>query len=194
MNANQRWQTLHTTELLDRSPWLRVLLDHVRLPNGVEITDFYRVEMRDWVQVIAVSDDGRIPMLELYRHGPGMQSLELPAGYVDPGESPQTAMQRELLEEAGVEAAVWRNLGRFFIDGNRGCGGTHIFLAQGAQQVRDPEHEASEIMALRWLALDDVRAAWLAGRLSNVGTVAAVGLALGVLEGNHAADSTRTDG
>jgi ADP-ribose pyrophosphatase len=196
MTTNQRWQTLSTTNLLDRSPWLRVQLDHVRLPNGVEITDFHRVEMRDWTQVVAVTDDGRVPMLELYRHGPGVQSLELPAGYVDDGETPEATMRRELLEEAGVEAATWHHLGSFFIDGNRGCGATHIFLARGARQVRAPEHEASEVMTLRWLSLADVRAAWLAGRLPNVGTVAAVGLALAQLEGEqeHAADSTRTDG
>ncbi len=194
MDLTQRWQTLGSTVLLDRSPWLRVTLDHVRLPNGVEIADFHRVEMREWAQVFAVTDDGRVPLLELYRHGAGMRSLELPAGYLDDGETPQAAMRRELLEEAGVEAADWQYLGRFFMDGNRGCGATHIFLARGARQLRAPEHEAEEIMALRWLSLDEVRAAWLGGQMPNAGTIAAVGLALGVLEGKHAADSPRADG
>ncbi len=184
MNLKQPWQTLATAELLNCPPWVRVLLEHVRLPNGVEISDFYRIEMVEWAQVFAVTDDGRVPMLEMYRHGPRRVSLELPAGYIDAGETPADTIRRELREEAGVVASEWRSLGRFFIDGNRGCGATHIFLARGAQQVSDTAHESSELMALRWLTLDEVRAAWLGGGLANMGTLAAVGLALGVLEGN----------
>lgn len=183
MNPRQPWQTLATTELLNRAPWLRVLVEHVRLPNGVEIADFYRVEMREWAQVFALTDDGRVPMLEMYRHGPGMASLELPAGYIDSGETPEETIRRELREEAGVVAGSWHSLGRYFMDGNRGCGATHIFLARGAQQVSDTAHESGELMALRWLTLDEVRAAWRGGDLANMGTLAAVGLALSVLEG-----------
>lgn len=180
---HQPWRVLRSIELLDRSPWLRVTLDHVRLPNGVEIADFHRVEMIEWAQVVAVTADGRVPMVELYRHGPGMLSLELPAGYVDQDETPEETIQRELREEAGVEADTWRYLGRFFVDGNRGCGATHIYLARNAQQVAPVDLEDAELMALRWLTLDELRAAWLGGRFSNVGTVAAVGLALGMLQG-----------
>lgn len=182
------WEVLASRELLARPPWLRVLAERVRLPNGHELDAFYRIEMPDWAQIFAMTEDGRVPMVEHYKHGPREISLELPAGYLDPGEEPLQAAQRELREEVGAEAARWRLLGRFFVDGNRGCGASYVFLAEGAHEVAAPQHEASEIMALHWLTLAEVRAAWRAGRLHNLGTLGAVGLALDALEGEHASD------
>ncbi len=177
------WETLSRTLLLDRQPWLRVSEEHVRLPNGVEIRDFYRIDMPDWVQIFALDDRGVVTMIEHYKHGAGMVSLELPAGYIDPGETPEVAARRELREEIGQEARDWRCLGQFFVDGNRGCGSTHVFLARGAYQVAAPSLEESEIIASRQMTLADVRAALVGGRIRNVGTLAGVGLALAVLEG-----------
>lgn len=178
----QPWEVLSSQKLLDGSPWLRVYAEHVRLPNGYEIPDFYRIEMPEWAQVFAVSDDGRVIMVEHYKHGAGMLSLELPAGYIEHGEQPEASARRELLEETGLEASEWRSLGRFFMDGNRGCGASHIFLARHACRVSEPQREESEIMVQRWLTLDELRAAWLGGQISNLGTLGAVGLALAILE------------
>lgn len=182
------WKILATKELLDCSPWLRVSAEHVRLPNGHEIAAFYHIEMPEWTQVFAVTADGRVPFIEHWKQGPRAVSLELPAGYLDAGETPEAAARRELREETGVEATEWHYLGRFFMDGNRGCGASHIFLALGAQAVAAPHREASEIMAQHWLTLPEVRAAWQGGHIRNVATVAAVGLALAALEGGHAPD------
>ncbi|MBN2305081.1 MAG: NUDIX hydrolase, partial [Anaerolineae bacterium] len=95
---------------------------------------------------------------------------------------PEQAARRELLEETGQQADDWRCLGRFFINGNRGCGASHIFLARQAKQVAPPDLEASEIIIQHRLTLDEVRAAWLGGRIHHVGTIAAVGLALAVIQ------------
>ncbi|HML22869.1 MAG TPA: NUDIX hydrolase [Aggregatilinea sp.] len=176
------WDTLSHEILLDRMPWLRIAVEHVRLPSGHEIEDFHRIEMPEWAQVFAVVEDGRVAMIEHYKHGPRTVSLELPAGYLDAGEAPDTAARRELYEETGLEADDLQYLGRFFIDGNRGCGGSHIFVARHARQVSEPHLEASEDITQRRLALDDVRAACLDGRIKNIATVAAIGLAMAVLE------------
>jgi ADP-ribose pyrophosphatase len=175
------WRVLESTELINRLPWLRVSAEHVRLPNGHEIPDFYRVELPEWAQVFAVTDDGRVAMIEHYKHGPGVVSLELPAGYLEPGEDPEAAARRELREETGLTSDSWRYLGRYFIDGNRGCGASHIFLVQGARQVGAPQLEESEMITQRRLALDEVRAAWRDGTITNMSTVGAVGLALAIL-------------
>ncbi len=176
------WDVMSHEVLLDRMPWLRIAVEHVRLPSGHEIEDFHRIEMPEWAQVFAVVEDGRVAMIEHYKHGPRTVSLELPAGYIDPGEAPEAAARRELREETGLDADEMQSMGRFFIDGNRGCGGSHIFVARQARQVSEPHLEASEDIAQRRLSFDDVRAACLDGRIKNIATVAAVGLALAVLE------------
>ncbi|HEX3051145.1 MAG TPA: NUDIX hydrolase [Aggregatilineaceae bacterium] len=176
------WEVLSNKILLDCQPWLRIIEEHVRLPNGHELPDFYRIEMPEWAQVFAVMEDGRVAMIEQYKHGPHMTSLELPAGYLEPGEPPEVSARRELLEETGLEADDWTYLGRYYIDGNRGCGATHIFMVRNARQVAQPHLEESEIIVQKRMSLDEVRAAWSTGKIHNLATVAAVGLALAALE------------
>jgi len=179
------WDVLSKKVLLDCWPWLRISTEHVRLPNGYEIPDFYRIDMPEWAQVFALADDGTVALVEHYKQGAGMVSLELPAGYVEDGEAPEVSARRELLEETGLEASDWRYLGRYFIDGNRGCGGSHVFLARHTRQVGPPRLEESEIIVQRRLTLDELRAAWLGGRIHNMSTVGAIGLALAILEENR---------
>ena len=76
--------------------------------------------------------------IEEYKHGPGRVVLHLPAGYLEPGEEPLAAAQRELREETGYEAGVWTSLGALYEDGNRGMSIGHHFLAQNARQVARP--------------------------------------------------------
>lgn len=73
------WQVLKQTVLYE-SQWLRLLMEHVRLPNHVEIEDFYRIEMIPYVMMFAVDREGCVAMVEHYKHGPQLVSLELPAG------------------------------------------------------------------------------------------------------------------
>jgi 8-oxo-dGTP pyrophosphatase MutT (NUDIX family) len=177
----QPWEVLARTELLDAWPWLRVYREHVRLPTGVEIADYYRIDMPAYVEIFAVTTDSRVAMVEHYKHGPGMASLELPAGYVEDqrdGNAPINSARRELLEETGLVAPTWQPLGRFFIDGNRGCGWMIGFLATGAVYHQRPQLESTEVLVARLLPLAEVRDLWMSGKMMNVAAAALIGLAL----------------
>jgi 8-oxo-dGTP pyrophosphatase MutT (NUDIX family) len=63
--------------------------------------DFYVVHLADAVNVIALTPDRRILLVEQFRAGSGMDSLETPGGLIDPGEDPLEAGVRELREETG---------------------------------------------------------------------------------------------
>lgn len=65
---------------------------------------FYRLHAPDWAQLVPVTPDGEIVMVEQYRHGSKRIVLEIPAGHVDPGEPPAETAVRECLEETGYRA------------------------------------------------------------------------------------------
>jgi hypothetical protein len=74
----------------------RIRYDDYRFePSGSE-RDFVVLECPDWVNVVPVTDDGRIVLVRQYRHGIQKTALELPGGVIDDGESPEGAALREL--------------------------------------------------------------------------------------------------
>ena len=82
--------------------------------TGVE-HDFYVIESVNWVNVIALTPDGNMVMIEQYRHGSGTVELEIPGGMIDAGDaSPEAAGIRELREETGYEGVRDRVIGEIY--------------------------------------------------------------------------------
>jgi ADP-ribose pyrophosphatase len=71
------------------------------------------VDHPDSVVIVAVEGD-QVLCVRQTRRGPGKDTLELPSGKIDPGESPLEAAARELAEECALGAAEWQELGSFW--------------------------------------------------------------------------------
>ncbi len=98
---NRKWKVL-TSEYLAREPWFTVRHESLELPDGRRIPDYYVLEYPDWINVIAITRDGRFVFIDQYRHGLGETSYEIPAGVSEPSDgSKLAAAQRELAEETG---------------------------------------------------------------------------------------------
>jgi ADP-ribose pyrophosphatase len=171
------WQVLRRRELLDGSPWLRVWAEDVRLPNGTVIEGFYKLEMPDYVVVVPMCDDG-VVVQRMYKHGPGGIGLHVPAGYIETGEEPLAAAQRELLEETGCSADDWTYLGRLTNDGNRGSGAGHFFLARDVHKTGKPIKDELEVATVETISLDQLVEAVLGGEVPLLSIAGAVGLAV----------------
>lgn len=175
--ALQPWRTLSSECTLSDSPWLKLSTMRVELPSGKIIERFYRVDLPTYAMIVPITKSNRVVMVRQYKHGVGKVIMNLPGGYVEQGETPLEAAQRELLEETGFEAEIWHHLGKFCIDGNRGCGEVHCFVAGGAQQVRCPQQDPTEELELILQRPDEALEHLTCGRIGTVGPAIALALA-----------------
>jgi 8-oxo-dGTP pyrophosphatase MutT (NUDIX family) len=133
--------------LIDRR-WIEVHEQHVRLPNGHEIDEFHLIRGPDWAGVLAITEDQRVVLVRQYRHGLGGESLELPAGVLDVGESPAAAAERELREETGYVADEFLPISRVSTEPARNTTRAHFFVAAGARYVGAPTPEMTEAISV----------------------------------------------
>jgi ADP-ribose pyrophosphatase len=118
--------------------------------------DFYIIESRDWVNIIPVTPDRSVVMIRQYRHGQGKVTLEIPGGLVDPGDTPQEAATRELLEETGYGSEGWTKIGEVNPNPalfNNRC---HTYLARNVRKVRTPSFDQTEDIEEVLVPLSDI--------------------------------------
>lgn len=127
-----------------RDQWVAVRSDKVLLPNGQTLDPYHAVEVADGVNIIPITDDGNILLVEQYRHVVGRTILEIPAGHIDAGEDPEAAGRRELLEEAGYEGESWHELGALLTGASRLTSKFTSFLALGVRKVAEPSLDEAE--------------------------------------------------
>jgi ADP-ribose pyrophosphatase len=142
------WEVLNTTPVLEHS-FVTVAMEEVRLPDGQVIPDWPKILTHDYVNAVVVNKNKEALILEGYKHGAGRIIWQIVGGYLEPGEDPLTAVQRELLEETGYSTKDWSYLGSFVVDPNRHIGIGHFFCAQNieptSQPIQNPDLEAYEL-------------------------------------------------
>jgi ADP-ribose pyrophosphatase len=157
--------------------------EDVELPSGRVVEGFYTIQAPDFALVVPVTRAGQVIAVRQYKHGAGRVSLALPAGYVEPGESPEMAARRELLEETGYATERWVALGGFVVDGNRGCGRAHLFLAGDVERVQAPSETDLEEGEVLVMEASEFRAAVSGGEVVLLPAAAAFALALASPQG-----------
>ncbi|UWF76833.1 NUDIX domain-containing protein [Microbacterium neungamense] len=163
--------------------------DRVRYGDG-EIRRQY-VDHTGAVAVVALDDEGRVLLIQQYRHPIRCRDWELPAGLLDvEGEEPLLAAQRELAEEADIVAAHWEPLLSTYTTPGGNSEIIHVFLATGLARVDAVHSRIDEEADIRvaWVPLSEAADAVLEGRMRN-----AV-LSIGVLAAERRLGATRTDG
>ena len=151
-----KWEILNSTYPFE-CPWLRIRKDHVLMPSGLEIPDFYVEELPNWVNVIAITKEGLFVLEEQYRHGIQSVCVELPAGVVEKDEDPLTAAQRELKEETGYTDGEWIPYGSY-APNTSGCNNICFsFIALGVEKTTDPKKEPTEDIKLRIVTKNELK-------------------------------------
>ena len=129
------------------------------------------LEKPDSVIVVAV-DGSEIVVVRQSRAGASEVTVELPAGSIETGESPEETAARELLEECGLAAGAWRPLGSFWAAPDYATEYVHAFEATELAQVG----AATPMQGEEDLEVDRLPLRGVMGELSDANSLAALAL------------------
>jgi ADP-ribose pyrophosphatase len=152
----------------------RIRVDTRRSPLDGELHRFVVLDAPDWVNVVAVTREGQVVLIRQFRHGLGELALEIPGGMVDPGEAPERAAERELLEETGYQAGRWERLG--FVHPNPAIqnNGCTTFLALDCELVAEPAGDATEDIAVELVPADRLPGLVASGQITHALVIGAL--------------------
>lgn len=179
------WTTLSRRTLLAHSRFLTVEEHTVQLPDGRVIENWPWLVTPDYVNVAAITAEGKFLCFRQMKYPLSEASLAAVGGYIEPGEDPLQAAQRELLEETGYEAAEWLPLGSYWVDANRGMSRGHFFLARQAYRAQPPHADDLEEQELLELSRDELATALSKGDFKIMAWAAILALALNDLANPH---------
>ena len=184
------WKTLSRKTILNHSKFLTVENHTIELSNGRVISNWPWLIMPDYIIVIAITVKDEFLCFRQTKYGVSGTTLAPVGGYLEAGEEPLVTAQRELLEETGYKAPDWISLGHYRVDGNRGAGIAHLYLARDAHYVAEPNSDDLEEQQLLHLDRTDIEAALTGGEFKVLAWTTAFALALHYLEGGAPASST----
>jgi ADP-ribose pyrophosphatase len=152
---------------------VHLTVEDVTLPNG-HTTPLEIVRHPGAAAVAALDEQGRVTLLRQYRHAAGGYLWEVPAGKLDPGESPAACAARELEEEAGLAATRLEELGSIVT-----CPGfcdevIHLFLATGLSRVPTRLGADEVIDSVTTIPLREALAMIRDGTIHDAKTIAAL--------------------
>lgn len=147
-------------------------VDEVEEPGGVRATREV-VRQQGSVAALPVHDDGRITLVRQYRYAVDDYVWELPAGRLDPGETPEEGARRELEEEVGLRAGRMERIARFYTTPGFCSEVMHLFRATELTSV-PARPEDDERIEVRMFSLDEALAMIDRGEIAEGKTLVAL--------------------
>jgi ADP-ribose pyrophosphatase len=147
----------------------------VRLPDGRE-REYDLVNHKDSVTLLPLDSDGYIWFVSQFRMGCECQMLELPAGVMDDGESPQTCAAREIREEIGMAAGSLKLLGSVYLAAGYSSEINYIFLATDLSPA-PLKMDEDEFLEAKRFSVEEIRKMVAKGELLDSKSLAALQLA-----------------
>jgi ADP-ribose pyrophosphatase len=130
--------------------------------------DFFVIDSTNWVNVIAVTPQNELVMIEQYRHGSNTVELEVPGGVMDPHDaSPVAAGVRELREETGFSGENARIIGQILPNPAIMSNRCYTVLVEHCQDTHPLEWDHSEDIITRLVQADDIPKLIASGKIQH---------------------------
>src|ERR1700735_1725480 len=162
-----RHWTVRSSNYRFNEPFLRVRSDTVELPDGTIIEGYFVRESRGFAIVVALTPELRVVLVRQYKHGIAQIVLEMPAGMIDEGESPEACAVRELAEETGYAGDPPQLLRSLFADPTSSNASFHVFLVENAVLKFAQSLDTTEAILVETVTIDDLAAAARDGRIGS---------------------------
>jgi 8-oxo-dGTP pyrophosphatase MutT (NUDIX family) len=168
------WPKHRTTPLGDFKVF-RLRKDLKQSPRTGRRHEFYVLDSVDWVNVVALTPDQRIVLVEQFRHGSESVELEIPGGIMDqPGESPVATAVRELREETGYEGENARLIGTVLSNAAIQSNRCHTVLIENCRCVHPVEFDHGEDIITRLKPVASLPKLVASGKIRHCIVVAAL--------------------
>jgi ADP-ribose pyrophosphatase len=151
-------------------------LETATLPSGL-VVELEVIRHPGAAAVVPIHADGSVTLIHQHRHAGGGMHYEIPAGLLEPGESPQYSAARELAEEVQLQAAHYRHLTTIYSTPGFTDEQIHLYAATGLS-VADGQPDADEYIQIVRVPRDEALAMVRDGRITDAKTVCALLLAL----------------
>lgn len=130
--------------------------------------DFYIIDSVHWVNIVAVTTDQQVVMVEQYRHGSNTVELEIPGGLMDAKDlRPETTGVRELREETGYEGENARILGQTYANPAIMSNTCYTVLIENCHCVHPVEFDHGEDLVTRLVPIADLPRLVAEGKIAH---------------------------
>lgn len=172
--SDGHWERL-SSEMLLETPYFRLRSDSLRLPDGAVKDTYYVIERNDAAFILALDEEGMVPLVRQYRPPLGIMELCLPAGLIEAGEDPEEAARRELLEETGYANGEWEKVASLSSSPGLKSNWAHVFLARDVEKVAPLDPDEFERLEVIRVSVKEL------GRLARGGEIVSASGVAGVL-------------
>ncbi|HIJ77188.1 MAG TPA: NUDIX hydrolase [Deltaproteobacteria bacterium] len=166
-------ETIRTLGIL-KARHFSARLDSVRLRTG-KVTERIKIDHPEAAAILAFADRDHLLMVRQWRYAIGGETLEIPAGKMDPGESAEVCAGRELTEETGQRASRLIEIFSYYPAIGYANEMIRIFMASGLERTSDRQDQ-DEISGVEFVKLDQVHDMIMSGRIRDGKTVIGVSI------------------
>lgn len=146
-----------SSEYISQHQYFNARRDAYQLASGKIINPYFVVELPPSATAMAITADNQVILISQYRHPISKEILELPGGFIEPGEDIFEGIKRELLEETGYTFKDVYHLGNTAANPGVLNNFTELFLATGGIKTNDQSLDSNEEISIQLKSLEEVK-------------------------------------